>query len=329
MSGGTDKAFFQPLSGMAVPRFAAPATFMRLPYLEPGHSRLDEVDIGLVGIPWDGGTTNRAGARHGPRQMRDMSSMIRRMHPLTRTVPFDLLNVADLGDVPVNPAGLEDTLERIETFFADLHRRGIRPLSAGGDHLTTLPVLRGIAREAPLGSIHFDSHTDLNDSYFGGSRFTHGTPFRRAIEEGLIAPERMVQIGIRGTMYDGTDYDYARSVGARLIPIEEVRDRGFQAVLAEARSIVGAGPTYITFDIDFIDPAYAPGTGTPEIGGPTSYEAQACIRALQGLDVVGADVVEVSPPFDPSGNTAYVGVSIMFELLCIMAHAPSAGQKRR
>ena len=316
-----DNTFFQPLSGMDVPRFAAPATFMRLPYLTPDHARIGEVEIGLVGIPWDGGTTNRAGARHGPRQMRDLSSMIRRMHPVTRMVPFDHANVADLGDVSVNPAGLEDTLGRVEAFYRRLDELGIVPLTAGGDHLTTLPVLRGIARKRPVGSIHFDSHTDLNDSYFNGCRYTHGTPFRRAIEEGLIDPRRMVQIGMRGTMYDGEDYDYAESVGARLITIEELRERGIPSVMAEARAIVGADPVYVTFDIDFIDPAYAPGTGTPEIGGPTTFEAQSCVRALAGLDVIGADVVEVSPPFDPSGNTAFVGVSIMFELLCVMARA--------
>ena len=321
MGEAGDKAFFQPLSGMEVPRFAAPATFMRLPHVPLDHARIGEVEIGIVGIPWDGGTTNRAGARHGPRQMRDMSSMIRRMHPVTRRVPFDAANVADLGDVSVNPAGLEDTLGRVEGFYRRLAELGIAPLTAGGDHLTTLPVLRGIARRQPVGSIHFDSHTDLNDSYFGGCKFTHGTPFRRAVEEGLIDPRRMVQIGIRGTMYDGEDYEFARSVGARLIPIEEFRERGLAAVMAEARQIVGAAPTYVTFDIDFIDPAYAPGTGTPEIGGPTSYEAQACLRALDGLDVIGADVVEVSPPFDPSGNTAFLGVSMMFELLCVMTGA--------
>lgn len=321
MSTPRNSAFFQPISGMVTPRFAAPATFMRLPHLAVDDPRARDVEIGIVGIPWDGGTTNRPGARHGPRQIRDLSTMIRRMHPASLVVPFDLANVADLGDVSVNPADLQDTLDRIAAFHRTLHEASIIPLSVGGDHLTTLPVLRGIAATRPVGSIHFDSHTDLNDSYFGGCGFTHGTPFRRAIEEGLIDPARMVQIGIRGTMYDGSDFDYARSVGARLITIEEFEDRGTAAVMEEARSIVGGAPTYVTFDIDFIDPAFAPGTGTPEVGGPTTGQAQRCVRALRGLDIIGADVVEVSPPFDPSGNTAFVGASILFELLCVMAEA--------
>jgi guanidinopropionase len=316
-----NNAAFQPLSGMKVPRFAAPATFMRLPHLTLEDAAAADVEIGLVGIPWDGGTTNRPGARHGPRQIRDLSTMIRRMHPATGFVPTEAANVADLGDVSVNPADLQDTLARVAAFYAGLAGRGIAPLSVGGDHLTSLPVLRGIAAGRPVASIHFDSHTDLNDSYFDGAKFTHGTPFRRAIEEGLIDPAAMVQVGIRGTMYDGSDYDYARQVGARLIPIEEFRDKGLGAAMAEVRRVVGDRPVYVTFDIDFIDPAYAPGTGTPEIGGPTTYEAQACVRALAGLDVVGADLVEVSPPFDASGNTAFVGASVLFELLCVLAQA--------
>ncbi len=312
---------FQPVSGMVTPRFAAPATFMRLPYLQAGDPRLADVQVGVVGIPWDGGTTNRPGARHGPRQMRDLSSMIRRVHPVSKIEPFVMVNAADLGDVSVNPADLHDTLGRVERFYTDLAARGIAPLSIGGDHLTTLPVLRGIAKGKPVGSIHFDSHTDLNDSYFDGCKFTHGTPFRRAIEEGLIDPKRMVQIGLRGTMYDGSDFEYAQSVGARLITVDELFAHGIESVMAEARAIVGDQPTYVTFDIDFIDPAYAPGTGTPEIGGPTSYQAQQCVRELLGVDIIGCDVVEVAPPFDPSGNTAWVGCSIMFELLCVMSAA--------
>jgi guanidinopropionase len=321
MTKPRNNEFFQPLSGLVTPRFAAPATFMRLPYLTLEDERAWDVEIGLIGIPWDGGTTNRPGARHGPRQMRDLSTMVRRMHPVSRLTPSLIANVADLGDVSVNPADLHDTLGRIADFYGRLKAADIVPLSVGGDHLTTLPVLRGIAQHHPVASIHFDSHTDLNDSYFDGCKFTHGTPFRRAIEEGLIDPEHMVQIGIRGTMYDGSDHDYAESVGARLIAIEELQGRGVDAVMTEVCSIVGKRPVYVTFDIDFIDPAYAPGTGTPEIGGPTTFQAQACLRALSGLDIVGADVVEVSPPFDPSGNTALVGVSMLFELLCVIAEA--------
>ena len=324
MTSPRNNAAFQPISGMDIPRFAAPATFMRLPHIGPDDARLADVEIGIIGIPWDGGTTNRPGARHGPRQVRDLSTMIRRMHPASRLVPTEMANVADLGDVPVNPADLQDTMGRVHAFYDRIVGAGIVPLSVGGDHLTTLPVLRAVAAGRPVASVHFDSHTDLNDSYFGGCKYTHGTPFRRAIDEGLIDPRHMVQVGIRGTMYDGSDYDYAASVGARLIAIEEVRERGLAAAMDEVRAIVGAMPTYVTFDIDFIDPAYAPGTGTPEIGGPTSFEAQQCVRALAGIDIVGADMVEVSPPFDPSGNTAFLGASILFELLCVTAQALEA-----
>ncbi|HSM42375.1 MAG TPA: agmatinase [Afifellaceae bacterium] len=310
---------FQPVSGFDLPRFAGIPTFMRLPYIQAGDPGRAEVEVGLIGVPWDGGTTNRAGARHGPRQLRDLSTMIRAVHPATGFNPFKAKNCADLGDAPVNPADLADALERITNFYRDIHADGIMPLTAGGDHLVSLPVLRALGRERPLAMIHFDAHTDLFDSYFGGFRYTHGTPFRRAIEEGLLDPKRVVQIGIRGTMYDGEDIDWGRAHGVRIVMIEELMERGHRSVMEEARGIVGNHPAYVSFDIDFIDPAYAPGTGTPEIGGPNTFQAQQLVRGLYGLNLVGADLVEVSPPFDPSGGTAWVGASIMFELLCALA----------
>ncbi len=311
--------FFQPVSGFDLPRFAGVPSFMRLPHVPFDHARIDEVEIGLIGVPWDAGTTNRPGPRHGPRQLRDYSTMIRAINPATGTAPFQLANCADLGDVPPNPASIEDSLDRITKFYAEIKSRGITPLTAGGDHLTSLPVLRGLASEAPLGMIHFDAHTDLFESYFGGFRYTHGTPFRRAIEEGLLEPKRVVQIGIRGTMYDGEDIEWGRAQGVKIIMIEEFFERGIKEVMAETREIVGQHPTYCSFDIDFVDPAYAPGTGTPEIGGPTSFQAQQVIREMQSVNLVGADLVEVSPPFDQSGGTAWLGTSLMFELLCILA----------
>jgi guanidinopropionase len=318
--------FFQPVSGFDLPRFAGVASFMRLPVVQPGHPRLAEVGIGLVGVPWDAGTTNRPGPRHGPRQLRDYSTMIRRMHPVTGTDPFRLANCADLGDVPPNPADLHDSLARIARFFTeDIVARGIVPMAVGGDHLCSLPILRALGRNGPLGMVHFDSHTDLYDSYFGGYRYTHGTPFRRAIEEGLLDPRRVIQIGIRGSQYDGEDLDFARRAGVRVVMIEEFFDRGIDAVMAEARAVVGDRPAYVSFDIDFVDPAYAPGTGTPEVGGPTSFQAQQCVRGLRGLNLIGADLVEVSPPFDPAGATAWLGVSLIFELLCVLAEARSRG----
>ncbi|MFP4275325.1 MAG: agmatinase [Paracoccaceae bacterium] len=311
--------FFRPVSGFELPRFAGVPSFMRLPHVPLDHPRLAEVQIGLVGVPWDSGTTNRPGPRHGPRQLRDASTMIRAQHAISGMRPFEAARCADLGDVGPNPADIPDSMARITSFYDRLRAAGILPLTAGGDHLTSLPVLRALARDRPLGMVHFDSHTDLFNSYFGGTMYTHGTPFRRAVEEGLLDPRRVVQIGIRGSMYDSEDRDFAAANGIRLILIEEFHARGAADVMEEAREIAGTGPTYVSYDIDFVDPAFAPGTGTPEVGGPNSWQAIEVVRELEGLDVVGADMVEVSPPFDPTGGTALLGVSIMFELLCVMA----------
>lgn len=294
---------------------------MRLPHVGLDDRRISKVQIGLIGTPWDGGTTNRPGPRHGPRQLRDASTMIRAQNGATGVRPFELVNCADLGDVGPNPASVDDSLDRMTAFYDEIVAAGIVPLSAGGDHLCSLPILRSLAKTKPLGMIHFDSHTDLFNSYFGGMQYTHGTPFRRAVEEGLLDPGRVVQIGIRGTAYDFEDRDFAKSVGIRVIPIEEFHARGAEDVMAEAREIAGDGETYVSYDIDFVDPAFAPGTGTPEVGGPNSYQSIQVARMLDGVNIVGADLVEVSPPFDQSGGTAFLGVSIMFEMLCNMALA--------
>ena len=312
---------------MVSPRYAGVPTFMRLPLVDMGSVLAKQVDVGFVGVPWDGGTTNRPGARHGPRQLRDLSTMIRRLHPVTGLDPFEAVNCADLGDVPVNPADVQDTLARVTAFYDGLVARAITPISAGGDHLISLPVLRALASKRPLGMIHFDSHTDLFDTYFGGFRYTHGTPFRRAIEEGLLDPKRIIQIGIRGTQYDGEDIEFAKAQGVRIVRIEELMERGPTAVMQEARALAGIGPTYVSFDIDGIDPSQAPGTGTPEIGGFSTFQAQQMVRALSGLNIAGCDLVEVSPPFDASGGTAWVGASIMFEMLCALVPAVLARRK--
>jgi guanidinopropionase len=307
----------QPLPGLVTPRFAGIATFFRLP-----HTPLDEatnLDIGIVGIPWDGGTTNKPGPRHAPRQMRDQSSLVRQMHQTFHIFPYKLANVADLGDCPVNPANVDDALNRIETYFRKLVKKGIRPLAAGGDHLCSLPVLRVLGARKPVGMIHFDAHTDLYDSFYGGFKYTHGTPFRRAIEEGVLDPNRTIQIGLRGSMNDLDDFDYGDKMGVRLMRIEEAKELGPRRVMEIARQVVGDAETYVSFDIDMLDPVHAPGTGTPEIGGFTTFEAQQLLRGLRGLNIIGADVVEVSPPFDPTGITAYAGVTMMFEILCSMA----------
>ncbi len=307
----------QPVDAAVVPRFGDIPTFMRLLHTrDPA-----QVDIALIGVPWDGGTTNRAGARHGPREIRNQSSMMRKVHHVSRLAPYELAQVADLGDCPVNPIDLMNTLGRVEKFYVKVHDAGTVPLSAGGDHLITLPIMRAIARDRPVGMVHFDAHSDTNDRYFGENKFTHGTPFRRAVEEGLLDPKRTVQIGIRGSIYYPDDMAFAEESGMRVIYMEDFTKMGPEAVIAEARRVVGDGPTYISFDVDGLDPVFAPGTGTPEIGGMTTREAQQVVRGLQGLDLVGGDVVEVAPPFDPSGNTALVGATFMFEILCILADA--------
>ncbi len=317
----TPAGFFHPVSGIELPRFAGLPTFMRLPFLTLDAPEIADVDLGIVGVPWDAGTTNRPGPRHGPRQLRDYSTMIRAMNPATGASPFTEANCADLGDVGVNPADLHDSLKRITGYYRKIGALGIAPLTAGGDHLTTLPVLRGLAGDEPLGLVQFDAHTDLFDDYFDGSKLTHGTPFRRAIEEGLVDPKRMIQIGIRGTAYNLDDVEWGLQQGVTIIRIEEVFDRGISDVMAQARQVLGDRPAYCTFDIDFIDPAYAPGTGTPEIGGPTSFQAQQFVRELEGTNLVAADLVEVSPPFDQTGGTGWLGASILFELLCVLSGA--------
>lgn len=306
---------FEPIDAALVPRFAGLPTFMRLPMV----SDFSRLDIALVGVPFDGGTTNRAGTRHGPREIRSQSSLMRRVHHVSNTAPYELVRVADGGDSPVNPIDLKDSLGKITAFFSEIHAAGTLPITAGGDHLITLPILRALAKGRALGLIHFDAHSDTNDRYFGDNPYTHGTPFRRAVEEGLLDPNRMTQIGIRGSIYDPSDYDFAKANGIRIVFIEELLARGHAEVMAEARQRAGVLPTYVSFDIDVIDPSMAPGTGTPEIGGVFTRDAQAMVRSLAGVDIVGADVVEVSPPFDVGGMTALAGATIMFELLCVMA----------
>lgn len=312
--------FPQPMDAAEIPRFAGIPSFMRLPIFEDPA----QVDIALLGVPWDGGTTNRAGARHGPREVRNQSSLMRKVHHVSHIAPYDLVRVGDIGDAPVNPIDLLDSLKRIEGFYRRIHAAGAIPLSVGGDHLVTLPIFRALAAERPVGMVHFDAHSDTNDRYFGDNPYTHGTPFRRAIEEGLLDPKRTVQIGIRGSIYDADDEAFANEQGIRVIHMEEFADLGVEATLAEVRRVVGQEPTYVTFDVDVLDPAFAPGTGTPEIGGMTTLQAQHLIRGLQGLNLIGADVVEVSPPFDQGGATALVGATMMFELLCVLADSLAA-----
>ena len=299
------------------PRYTGVPTFLRAPYEE----ELGNVDIGLVGVPFDGGVTNRPGARHGPREIRNQSSLMRRMHQSSGISPHDLARVADVGDAWVqSPFHLENSLDEIAEFFTRLNEASVTPLSAGGDHSITLPILRAIAKTGPVGMVHFDAHCDTGDDYLG-SKFHHGAPFRRAVEEGLLDPERTIQIGIRGSVNEPDIWKFSHDSGMRVIYMEEFYELGIKRVIDEARRVVGIGPPYISFDVDGLDPVYAPGTGTPEVGGFSSMEAQFMIRGLKGLNLIGGDVVEVAPPFDPSGNTALVGATMMFEILCVLADA--------
>ncbi|NBB68881.1 MAG: agmatinase [Alphaproteobacteria bacterium] len=307
---------FLPVPGNVLPRFAGIPTFMRLPHRAA--AELDDVDIALIGVPFDSATSNRPGARHGPRQLRDLSTMIRLVNQATRVAPFHLARCADLGDVLINPVSLDDSRRRIVAYYRDIAAAGVVPLTAGGDHFISWPILEALAADGPLGMIHVDAHSDLYPPYFGGFD-SHGTPFRRAVEQGLLDPRRIVQIGLRGSSIDMSDVDFADEHGIRQIAVEEVFDRGVDDVMDEARRLVGKEPIYVSFDIDAIDPSQAPGTGTPEVGGLWVQQAQRLIRRLTGLEVVGADLVEVSPPWDAGGNTAWVGANLMFELLCVLA----------
>jgi guanidinopropionase len=241
------------------------------------------------------------------------------VHGVTKVSPYELCRVADLGDAPTNPIDLDTSLQTIGQFARAIVEAGAMPLAIGGDHLSSLPLLRAFAGKGPLGLVHFDAHQDMADTYFNGLKYTHGTPFRRAIEEGLLDPNRVVQIGIRGSTYSNDDAAWTRERGVRVVPIEEVEELGIDGVLAEVHRVVGKELAYLTFDIDSIDPAFAPGTGTPEFGGLLPREVNRLLRGLKGIDLVGADVVEVSPPFDPSGGTAFAAANVAFEVLCLLA----------
>ncbi|MHA2021673.1 MAG: agmatinase [Candidatus Thorarchaeota archaeon] len=305
---------YNPMFG---PRYEGIATFMRTPLVHDP----SKLDIALIGVPFDGAVENRAGARHGPRAIRNMSSFMRTIHHVTKVNPYKLCRVADMGDVPkTHSYHLEASHVAITEFFRKMHEADTVPLSAGGDHSITLPILRAIAVDQPVGLIQIDAHADTCDEEMG-YRFSHGTPFRRAVEEGILDPRRTVQIGIRGAMNSEDCLNYALETGMRVIFMEEFTKIGVEKVIAETRRVVGDGPTYVSFDVDGLDPVFAPGTGTPEIGGITTIEAQMLLRSFRGLDLVGGDVVEVAPPFDPSGITALTAATMMFEILCVLAEA--------
>jgi len=305
---------YKPIASMSIPRFADIATFFRLPVIKD----INKLDFCICGVPWDGGTTNRPGARHGPREVRNASSLIRTHHPISLKSPYDKFNIADIGDCPVNPIDLQDSLDRIKKFFQKIKENRTIPLSIGGDHLVSLPILRALAEHKPVGLFQFDSHSDTWDTYFGGHKYTHGTPFRRAIEENLVDPKKYIMLGIRGSLYDPEDMRWAKEKGVTVITIDEFYNMGFANTMKLVNDILGDTPTYLTFDIDGIDPTFAPGTGTPEVGGFSVRESQLIIRALNKINFIGADVVEVSPPFDLNNMTSLVGATMAFEILCTM-----------
>jgi len=303
----------QPPDHTINPRYTGISTFMRTPYVQDPTT----LDLAMIGVPFDGGVTNRPGARHGPREVRNQSSLIRRVHHVSKINPFKLCKIGDVGDAPVNPVNLIKSLEMVEEFYHPLAEAGVIPLSCGGDHLITLPIFRAIAKDRPIGMVHFDAHMDTDDDAYDGEKYHHGTPFRRAVEEELLDPKRTIQIGIRGSITKNNNF--SESSGMRVVYIEEFFRLGVNKIIAEARRTIGDGPTYISFDVDGLDPAYASGTGTPEIGGYTTHDAQTMIRGLRGCNLIGGDVVEVSPLLDMSGNTALVGATMMFEILCLLA----------
>ncbi len=301
----------------AQPRYTGISTFFRAPYTQD----LAAVDIGIVGVPFDGGVTNRSGARHGPRAVRDQSSMLRRMNGATGIRPFEIARVRDLGDAWIeHPFELAAALEEIAGFFAAVAGAGVVPLSVGGDHSISFPILRAVGAGGPLGMIHIDAHADTGDDYMG-SRIHHGAPFRRAAEAGVLDPARVIQIGLRGTTNDPALWSFSQESGMRVVSMDEFDDRGWRHAVEEARRVVGTGPTYLSFDIDSLDPAEAPGTGTPEAGGIRVIEALRLLRGLRGIDFVGGDLVEVAPSFDPGTLTAFNGASVLFEILCLLAEA--------
>ncbi len=304
----------QPISGNDLARFSGPNTFMRLPQLND----LSNLDVAILGVPMDIGTSWRSGTRFGPKQVRSESAMIRPYNIQTGAAPFDALNMADIGDLAINTFSLADSLSIIQDSYMSILMNDVIPAAIGGDHSITLPILRAIAQKhGPVALVHVDAHADVNDDMFG-ERETHGTVFRRAYEEKLIQPDKTYQVGLRGTGYSADDFKEAAGWGFQQFVAPELWHRSLSGLGAEIRRDIGDRPVYITYDIDSLDPAYAPGTGTPEIGGLTTPQAMELIRALRGINVVGFDLVEVSPPYDTSGNTALTAANIFYEMLCIL-----------
>ncbi len=300
------------------PPYAEPGTFLALPYLRDAlqSKAIADLDVALIGVPMDLGVTNRAGARLGPRAVRAVERIGPYEHVL-RMAPANIVRAADIGDVPMRSRfDLASCHADIEAFFTAIVATGVIPLAVGGDHSISYSILRAIGRDRPVGMVHLDAHCDTGGIY-EGSKFHHGGPFRQAVLDGVLDPQRTIQIGVRG----GAEYlwEFSYESGMTVIHTEEMVKMGLDAVIAKARAVVGEGPTYLSFDVDFLDPAFAPGTGTPEVGGGTSREALAIVRGMNGIDLVGADVVEVAPQYDATTNTAHIAAQILFTELCLSA----------
>jgi agmatinase len=305
----------EPPDASEFPRFTGPRTFARLPHT----TDLDGVEAAVYGLPWDGSTSFRSGARFGPEAVRSMSALLRPYNPVLHIQVFGALSSIDYGDAPTVPGYVEETLARIERFVGTLADRGVVGVGVGGDHSVTLAELRALARvHGPLGLVHLDSHTDLWHAYFG-EPLSHGTVFRRALEEGILDPARVIQAGMRGPLYAASDEEFPRELGIETIPWIELATLSSADFAERVRSRTGGASTFLTFDVDFVDVAFCPGTGTPEAGGPTSFQALSYLRALTGINFVGYDVVEVAPPYDPAQVTALFAANVVYEMLSLIA----------
>ncbi|KAM8927877.1 guanidino acid hydrolase, mitochondrial [Pelodytes ibericus] len=312
--GASDSKFNMPLSAEEVARPSGICTMMKLPYQQTAEG----LDAAFIGVPLDTGTSNRPGARFGPRHIRAESSMVRKYNISTRAAPYDSIMVADIGDVNVNLYNLQDSCQRIKEAYQKIMATGCIPLTLGGDHTITYPILQAIAKQyGPLGLIHIDAHTDTGDKALG-EKIYHGTPFRRCVDEGLLDCKRVVQIGIRGSSYSADPYKFCRDQGFRVVLAEDCWFKSLVPLMSEIRLQMGEKPVYISFDIDGIDPSFAPGTGTPEIGGLTTSQALEIIRGCKGLNIIGCDLVEVAPMYDLTGNTALTAANLLFEMLCVL-----------
>lgn len=315
-----NQTFNQPLGGNAMPRFGGPATMMRL----PAQDTAEGLDACFVGIPMDIGTSNRPGTRLGPRQIRDESRMLRPYNMATGAAPFERLQVADIGDVAINTFDLKKSVDIITAHYDAILGHGAVPLTLGGDHTLTWPILRAMRKvHGPVALIHIDAHADINDEMFG-EKVAHGCPFRRAWEDDCLINDKVFQIGLRGTGYSPEDFDWGREKGWTVVQAEECWHRSLTPLMDGIRDRIGDAPVYLTYDIDSLDPAFAPGTGTVEMGGLTTIQALEIVRGCAGLNLVGCDLVEVSPPYDPSGNTALIGANLLYEMLCVL---PGVAQK--